>query len=239
MKKYLSLLLASTALCLGLNKSLYAQKHADLQLSIVSPRPGEVIPYGDTAYLICSVKNLGPETIDSATSPVYISIVNSAPFPSIFYPTLAPGDSAERPILGSWSSEVADEDVDICLYLHQSLMTGIVDSNSANDTACVHFTMLGSGHTGIAENGRSLATRFELFPNPAHQDVRLRFYATAAQPIAMQIVDALGRVVVRKDLAVSAGRQDIPINISPLVPGLYFVKLFDGQTSTVEKLYVE
>lgn len=239
MKKYFSLFLMSGVLLFGLTSNLYAQKHADLQLSIISPEPGAVIPYGDTAYLICSVKNLGPETIDSATSPIYISILNSAPFPSVLYPTLAPGDSAERRILGAWSSEVADEDIYICFYLNQPLMNGIIDSNSSNDTACIYFTLQGSNHTGIAESGRAKGNSFRLFPNPAHQNVRLRFYSAEPQQVQLQIVDALGRIVVRKDLAVSAGRQDKTIDISQLVPGFYFVKLFDGRTSTVEKLYVE
>ena len=239
MKKYFSLFLMSGVLLFGLSSNLYAQKHADLQLSIISPEPGAIIPYGDTAYLICSVKNLGTETIDSAISPIYISILNSAPFPSVLYPTLAPGDSAERAVVYAWSTDAGDEDMNFCFYLNQPLMSGIIDSNSANDTACIYFTLQGSNHTGIAENGKSLSKSFQLFPNPAHQSVRLRFYSTEAQQGQIQIVDALGRIVVRKDLAVSVGRQDKTIDISQLVPGVYFVKLFDGQTSTVEKLYVD
>lgn len=240
MKKYFSLFLASGVLFLGLNSLLYAQKHLDLQLSILSPEPGAVIPYGDTAYLICSVKNLGPETIDSATSPIYISTLNSAPFPSVLYPTLAPGDSAERLILFAWSTDARDEDMNFCFYLNQPLMNGIIDSNSANDTACIYFTLQGSNnHTAIVEAGAEFSEGFQLFPNPAHQSVWLRFYSAEAEQVQLQIVDALGRIVVRKDLAVSAGRQDKTIDISQLVPGFYFVKLFDGRTSTVEKLYVE
>ena len=41
----------------------FSQKHADLSLRLISPADSAVIPFGDTAHVLLSLKNHGPDDI--------------------------------------------------------------------------------------------------------------------------------------------------------------------------------
>lgn len=73
-----------------------------------------------------------------------------------------------------------------------------------------------------------------LFPNPAQQQSRLRFALSGADHIRITIVDAMGRTIhTAADATRMAGTHDLPLDLSELRSGLYFVVITtaDGRSS--------
>ncbi len=73
-----------------------------------------------------------------------------------------------------------------------------------------------------------------LFPNPAQRQSRLRFTLPAADHMRITIVDATGRTIhTSVDAPRMAGTHDLPLDLSQLRAGLYFVVITtaDGRAS--------
>lgn len=213
----------------------FAQKHADLLFHVISPSNGEVIPYGDTAYLRFSVTNLGPDNVDS-TTPLYIDEVNG--FSSrVITPNIAVGDSAIDIYLISFSNTPANDTFSSCLYLNKSLNTGIVDNNQTNDTACVAFILEGST-AGILSFKEKSIEKVKLYPNPAMDVVRL--FISLSQPgiVNLSVKNILGRTVLQHNYGWLSQSKTLKLDVSSLKEGIYFVEMAVGQQRVIKKLVI-
>lgn len=77
--------------------------------------------------------------------------------------------------------------------------------------------------------------RFLLFPNPVVDDLMIQMSQPSAVPIAIEIFDIQGQLM-RKEI-ISSGLQEVQLDVSQLVPGLYLVKLHDKiRSETIELL---
>lgn len=80
----------------------------------------------------------------------------------------------------------------------------------------------------------------KLFPNPTQGATTLEFDSPSSQWATMQVLDALGRVVESRELAVVPGKNITSIDASPLEQGSYMVQiLVDGRVLVNEKLFVD
>ena len=79
------------------------------------------------------------------------------------------------------------------------------------------------------ENGK---LKVEIYPNPAGNTVTIR--ANDDSPLRMAVMDMNGRVVLES-------RQDtsVPIDVSQLLRGAYFVRITTDEGTTVKKLIVK
>ena len=79
----------------------------------------------------------------------------------------------------------------------------------------------------------------ELFPNPTSQSTTLEFDSPVAHMASLTIMDALGRVVETKALAVNQGHNLTTVDASTMETGTYVVQIHvDGQVLVNEKLFV-
>jgi len=79
-----------------------------------------------------------------------------------------------------------------------------------------------------------------LLPNPAHGRAELRLPAgTGVTPFGITMLDALGRVVQRREVAAAASGQTIGLNLAGLAPGVYAVRVQQGAAQAVQKLVAE
>ncbi|MDO7875599.1 T9SS type A sorting domain-containing protein [Hymenobacter sp. ASUV-10] len=79
-----------------------------------------------------------------------------------------------------------------------------------------------------------------LFPNPAHGRAALHLPAgTGAAPFSISILDGLGRVVLRREVAATASGQTTPLELAGLAPGVYAVRVQQGPAQAVQQLVVE
>jgi photosystem II stability/assembly factor-like uncharacterized protein len=63
--------------------------------------------------------------------------------------------------------------------------------------------------------------RLNAFPNPATSDVTVELTVEKAGTLNLQLVDLMGRTVLRKEVKVGTGKQRIALNISQLSQGYY------------------
>ena len=85
------------------------------------------------------------------------------------------------------------------------------------------------GGIGEEDNGK---LKVEIYPNPAGNTVTIR--ANDDSPLRMAVMDMNGRVVLES-------RQDtsVPIDVSQLLRGAYFVRITTDEGTTVKKLIVK
>ena len=68
-------------------------------------------------------------------------------------------------------------------------------------------------------------------PNPFRSATTLRFRVDAATDVQLDVVDALGRRVLRVERSVEAGEHAVPLRGDALAPGPYVVRLVAGETT--------
>lgn len=230
-------LVALTCICLMASLFSAAQKHADLQFSVVYPQNNAIIPYGDTIPIKVSVKNLGPDTLFLNVDTIYYGITVFPNFTLYNYANIPPLDTAIFTVLYAYSTENKDVVDTICTYLLPTATT-YVDSNSENDTACVSFTLKGRNSTGVS-NLSIHKNGLILFPNPADNSVNIHFETPqTTQIIGIKIKDILGRTVIQEDQTLSANSKNFDLDVSTLKQGFYFIEIMSGQRSWLKKLSI-
>jgi glucose/arabinose dehydrogenase len=70
----------------------------------------------------------------------------------------------------------------------------------------------------------------QIFPNPAHDVICIHGKKNLHKPILVQVCDVYGRVLKEE----MSFKNDINVNISSLIPGTYFLKLFNGYDIEVQ-----
>ena len=103
-----------------------------------------------------------------------------------------------------------------------------------SDTVVMAF-FAGSG-VGIAD-AESVRPAFVLSPNPARGRVTLELAESAAHGVLLNVQDAAGRVVVRRELA--SGTRTLTLDVAELPAGTYFVTLVTKEGTATRRLVVE
>lgn len=78
----------------------------------------------------------------------------------------------------------------------------------------------------------------DLYPNPAVSEINAIVDATAAGQATYTVVDLLGRTLVSGQVNVEAGRNTLPISVSSLENGVYFIRLEQNGSETVNQFTV-
>ncbi len=92
--------------------------------------------------------------------------------------------------------------------------------------------------TGIIENNKVNAG-LTLFPNPAVNSAKLKYTLSKQASVNIDIVNVTGEKIISVSLGVqAAGKQEYDINLESLSSGIYFAKLYEGETSESVKLTV-
>ena len=103
-----------------------------------------------------------------------------------------------------------------------------------SDTVVMAF-FSGSG-VGIAD-AESVRPAFVLSPNPARGRVEVELAESAAHGVLLNVQDAAGRVVVRRELAL--GTRTLTLDVAELPAGTYFVTLVTKEGTATRRLVVE
>lgn len=215
----------------------HAQKHCDLSLSIVSPLQGAEIPFGDTMKLYVSIKNLGPDDIDSA-SETFIFSMEGAPFSSFFSnKNLPAGDSMVYMAYSFVSGVDSDTHFAACFYVKADTST-FIDNNQGNDTACLDIILKAEENSGIGDVINNKRAIFELHPNPARKYFFILMQTQQANKYGLVIQNILGHTVHKELLEARKGKNEFTLDISKLSPGIYFVKAIDAQGTVWSKKLV-
>lgn len=91
--------------------------------------------------------------------------------------------------------------------------------------------------TAIVGVGTVAPGDFRIWPNPAADVLTMQLPAAATGPVDIRIVDALGRVVLRKQHA-GGGRETATLQLHGLVPGAYSAEVRGPHWSRTTRLQI-
>lgn len=82
--------------------------------------------------------------------------------------------------------------------------------------------------------------KLSLYPNPARDQLKIEFRSDNLTSPEIQIIDLTGKVVKRFDRKISHDQNifNVEMDISTLQPGVYFVKVLQGDSLFSKKLMV-
>ena len=107
-------------------------------------------------------------------------------------------------------------------------------TNNVNDYAVYIRKRTIEAQSAIYE--KDIFIGFEVFPNPAHTELSIRFLDTANSPIEVRILDINGKNVLK--LMCSENQLNTIINIEHLSTGLYYVVVKSKNTSTTKTIVI-
>jgi subtilase family serine protease len=176
--------------------------------------PEEGNPVTFSAYL----KNIGElDLTDKDTMMIKWMIGEEDIDSMLFTAGLMVGDSVLITGANAWTSVAGDFTVTITADVDSILLESDETNNSIIGNLTVSQTSI-----GVKEMA---AGNLTIYPNPAEDYIRIRYFGTGYQTTNMRITNVLGKLVVDRKLSVMPGRNLIELNIGDLSGGMYFIKI--------------
>lgn len=111
-------------------------------------------------------------------------------------------------------------------------------SNGFNATSCYNLNV-STGSTNFKPNQISNNSSISIYPNPVHQILNVDFSSNHASPLQIKVLDQMGRMLIFKNTNSVQGKNLIPINVSRLQKGIYYLKINGNSNSSTHKFIVE
>lgn len=231
MKRILLILFVS-----GILLPVFAQRTADLAITVVSPQDNSTILINEPYMLTVDVLNNGSETINIGDS-LYIYVeINGETL--LFQPgnvdylirtgnlISSGGGTYSFGSQSMFAMGFENTTNDICVtVLPKNASAPIVDGNTSDNTDCFTITVVDSA----AELGELNDEATEIYPVPANQEVTFMKFVYSE---FVTIVDLNGQVVQQKMM------NNNSFSVADLQNGVYFVRYEDGQTMKSIRLIV-
>lgn len=77
---------------------------------------------------------------------------------------------------------------------------------------------------------------FRIYPNPAADQLHISMESMHTGSCSVTLLDVMGRQVTRKEMTTPG---NITLDVSPLLPGLYFIRIDTGTASETSRLIIE
>ncbi len=91
--------------------------------------------------------------------------------------------------------------------------------------------------TGMDENEAISLTN--VYPNPANETANVQFLVKEAAMAKVEVLNALGQVVISQDLGQVSGTQNVALNTANVENGMYIVRLTVGDNIVTKSLAIE
>lgn len=91
--------------------------------------------------------------------------------------------------------------------------------------------------SGLDEN--SAINAFELFPNPADDELNVRFSLSSDEAVNITVVDILGKTIQHQQIKGVAGANLVMMDTNKLAPGVYFITVEANGSATTEQFVVK
>ena len=108
-------------------------------------------------------------------------------------------------------------------------------SNSCGDSETATLDIRVINSTGIAEVDGTL---FDVYPNPAHEQVRIKAKGVTDSQVTIRIIDVLGRAVEEIHVVPVDGMLEVPVSTSKMCQGLYGIQMIQGGSVLSKHLLV-
>ena len=110
-------------------------------------------------------------------------------------------------------------------------------TNTAGCVSADSFQLEVTICTDIKANTENLS--FNIFPNPAKGKVNLEINVNSIQQVELTIIDAVGKICVRKNQLLDPNKPIISLELPQLAKGVYSVQLKGGKVSVAKSLAIE
>ena len=80
---------------------------------------------------------------------------------------------------------------------------------------------------------------FNLYPNPAQNEVNVAFNSPQSETVTVRIFDMVGKVVRTTEVGVNTGDNKFSFDLADLTKGIYFIELNSSSERLVKKLILE
>lgn len=129
---------------------------------------------------------------------------------------------------------------DISIVKPGTYSVKITDSNNCTETFSTTVTQstdAACASTSIHDIERHYVS---LYPNPAHENVSLKFFSNSAEHISIRLMDITGKTVKTEAITTVTGENNITLNLNGITSGMYYISFMANSTDYVNlKLVVE
>lgn len=219
------------------------QRKCDMEVTLTSPAEGAVINAFAQYNVTVSIKNNGPDNLVQGDTIYY----NISPMFALslkpFYLTqdIASGASAtmtlESPINNNQND--VDETAPYCVKIVSNAehKGAFIDTTvTTNNTDCNSVTLRPSGSGTAIKDVVAVTERLDFYPNPAQNNIRIKFESTKAASVNLVIRDVTGRILQEQNFGRVNGQSTFPLAISSLSKGLYLIELRTEDRKIIGKL---
>jgi hypothetical protein len=91
--------------------------------------------------------------------------------------------------------------------------------------------------TRIDEGEKNSTLNFTVFPNPAQETIYLDVN-TSSRSFLIQLIDITGRIQRQETIYFHPANSTIPLNITELANGIYFIKITTGESAFSKRIVV-
>jgi len=115
---------------------------------------------------------------------------------------------------------------------HTILFNGL-NAAANNPNAIYNAITIGLTPASIAQY-QPHAFQLSAAPNPTHNTLHLQYVTKEESPIQVSILNAMGQLMMEQKANPRSGQNELPLNVSALAAGQYFIRLVQG--NKVEKI---
>jgi hypothetical protein len=93
----------------------------------------------------------------------------------------------------------------------------------------------------ISINQIEMFDNFNIYPNPAHAELRFEFVLDKSSPVHIAMHDLTGRTIIQhnSEVKLNAGNHKYTLNVNSIMPGSYIVKVYTTDGSICKKIVLE
>jgi hypothetical protein len=223
------LLLAVTAL-LTLN-SAFAQRHVNLQVTLVNPTAAVTMHFGDTVFISSKYKNLGPDSLKTGDTLKMWNNLTTTVHGFVLTGPIRVNDTFSSSYGVVFPASGTSGKLNVCSYVSAVNGSSIVDGDTTNNADCdsVLLTVKPSAINSISKSGN--ISRLTIFPNPVNDMASFTFNANTTDELSVKVSDLTGRTIISKNLGkAKVGENTYSLDLDALKRGLYFVELRQNET---------
>ncbi len=95
---------------------------------------------------------------------------------------------------------------------------------------CGNSTMITSINNSEPKN-----TDFSIYPNPANNELNIKFFSESEDVITLEAYDVVGKLIMSKYASVTKGNNLFTLDVAGAASGMYFMKISDGTKQEMVK----
>ncbi len=226
----------------------FAQRSADISVTMNSPTTGTNIVSGKSFTLNYTGTNMGPDKLAIGDTVVYGLVINNTFINGTIFFRVLTADILKDGVVQSFNQTVTLNipnelnNANFCAYVGaQNRSFGspkVSDPATANNLGCSVVNLKTSSIKSLGE-GLATATHINATPNPANDVVNISYELVNPETVSVALYDMNGRQVVETITnKQSAGENTVQMNTSELNSGLYFYEVKIGVNTKRYKLMI-